>query len=352
MKKEISPELLQKYLRGEATEEESAYVDEWFQLQEEKPDDIRLQNPIEQESVEKLIFDRIKANISVNEREWQSKKPFINNYPFFRKSFKWAAALGAIAVFGLGALLYFMQKQHGALTSDVLTSIGQLKKISNHTLSAKREWLEDGTLINLSPKSTVEFPKAFSKSTREIKLTGEAFFDVAKDKNRPFIITTGAVVIKVLGTSFNVSAYRGAKEITVAVKTGRVSVSASTTSHQNKKDNTFEEIILTPNQKVVYNTTEENFSKSIVDEPEIIVAKPKAYEMKFDGAPVIKILDAIKKNYGIDIVYDRIKLSDCTITTSMAEEGFYERIEIICKAINAQYQVVDDKILITSNGCQ
>jgi ferric-dicitrate binding protein FerR (iron transport regulator) len=71
----------------------------------------------------------------------------------------------------------------------------------------------------LRPNGSIEFPEIFAETRREIHLTGEAFFDVAKDQSRPFIISTGDVTIKVLGTSFNVKAYQGAKEITVAVKT-------------------------------------------------------------------------------------------------------------------------------------
>ena len=82
------------------------------------------------------------------------------------------------------------------------------------------------------------------------------------------------------------------------------------------------------------------------------MAKPTFFEMQFDGTPVVKILNALEENYGIDIEYDQAVLSGCVLTTSMAEEGLFERIEIICKAINAQYEILDDMILIKSNGCQ
>ena len=133
--------------------------------------------------------------------------------------------------------------------------------------------------------------RTFRNPIAKSYLTGEAFFDVTKDKNRPFIISASAdVTVKVLGTSFNVMAYEGAKEISVAVKTGKVSVL------QNQKTNCestryIDEVILTPNQEVIYNTTQEHFSKNLLHEPQIILEKPTLFETQYDGAPVVKILE-------------------------------------------------------------
>ena len=185
---------------------------------------------------------------------------------------------------------------------------------------------------------------------RKVLLKGEAFFDVTKDKDRPFIISTSKLTVKVLGTSFNVIAYEGAKEISVAVKTGKVSVAKS--SREIIKAPASDEVILTPNQEVIYNTAKEYFSKKLVPEPQIILEKPTLFETQYDGAPVVKILSVLEENYGIDIQYDEDALANCILTTSMAEEGLYERIQIICKAIGAQYEINDTKITIKSNGCQ
>jgi transmembrane sensor len=154
----------------------------------------------------------------------------------------------------------------------------------------------------------------------------------------------------VLGTSFNVMAYEGAKEISVAVKTGRVSVSKKAGSSKAVTP-VSEEVILTPNQEVVYNTSLEYFAQKLVAKPEIIAEKPTLFETEYDGVPVVKIFSALEQNYGIDIEYDEETLSSCLLTTSMAEEGLYERVQIICKAIGAQYEIQDTQIVIKSKGC-
>lgn len=82
--------------------------------------------------------------------------------------------------------------------------------------------LSDGTSIKLNAGSRIEFPKQFGDNSRDLILAGEAFFDVAHDENRPFIITSQGLTTKVLGTSFNIKAYQDEEEVTVGVVTGKV----------------------------------------------------------------------------------------------------------------------------------
>ena len=342
MKKAISPELLKKYLRGEATPEESSSVDAWYQSLQENPDDVSLVDPLELDIVQNRILGKVKANIEVPA---QADGARTTSFNFLKTPFKLAAAITVIAVIGLGAIL-FNQKGLPSLQSGASTPGVPLREDLNDSRATRRVALEDGTVIVLQPNSSIEYPEKFSAHDRKVTLKGEAFFDVTKDKNRPFIITTSEVTVRVLGTSFNVMAYEGAKEVSVAVKTGKVSVVKS------KPEDKPDEVILTPNQEVIYNTAQELFSKKLAAEPKIILEQPTLFETQYDGAPVIKILDVLEENYGIDIRYDEEALSNCVLTTSMAEEGLYERIEIICKAIGAQFEINDTDIVIKSNGCR
>jgi hypothetical protein len=347
MKNEISHALLQKYLRGETTPEESAVVDDWYLSLQQNPDDVSLLDPLESDFVKNKILDRIKSDIDIPQI---TKTPVSPSGIFHTRTFfKLAAAITAIAVIGLGAILFHQKGlpsvQPLSFSQDVV-----VKKITNTTDKISQVVLEDGTQIELKPQSSIEYPEIFSKSERRVTMIGEAFFDVTKDKARPFIIAAANVTIKVLGTSFNVSAYEGAKEISVAVRTGKVSVFANTEGAETLRA-IKQAVILTPNQEVVYNTTDDQFLKKLVAKPQIIVEKPTLFETQYDGVPVVNILAALEQNYGIDILFDETTLSSCLLTTSLAEEGLYERIEIICKAIGAQYEIQDSQIVITSDGC-
>ena len=344
MEKEHLTRLLKKYVNGECTPEEHKLIDGWFLSHEDNPDDDRLIDIYERDNLESKMFERIKANV---ELKAIAPKPVTTVKIWYRA----AAAIVMLMVAGLGLYLY---NQNALFSSRVVAGpTSEILSVTNRTKTVVRKVLSDGTVIMLQPNGSLEFFEEFPLDKREIVLRGEAFFDVTKDKNRPFIINTGDVTVKVLGTSFNVRAYEGAKEISVAVKSGKVSVYAKGIDVNTKKSVAKEEIILTPNQEVVYNTIDENFSKKIVDDPQIILEKPTLFAMEYDATPVSRIFQVIEENYGIDIVYDDHALSSCSLTTSMSEEGLYERIEIICQAIGAKYEMKDGKILITtSEGCQ
>lgn len=331
--------LLDKYSRGECTEDEQAALEHWYLMLEKKPDDARLSDSRQEELLARKMLQSIKARIAIAEA-----KPA----PFrFSNSIKIAATLLVIAL-AAGAVFFFYKSPGEPMGRQLtLDNTNPSVFVQNNSASPKRYALSDGTVVILQPKGGLTYPPAFDIASRKVQLTGEAFFDVAKDSSRPFIISTNNITVRVLGTSFNVKSYEGAAEAVVAVKSGKVSVKRPQ-HHPDGRD----EVILTPNQEVVYNTANEKFQKKIVATPLIILAKPTLFEMQYDETPVDKIFEVLEENYGIDIVYDSKVLSSCTLTTSMDEEGFYERIKIICEAIGARYEMHDGGIVIKSSGCQ
>lgn len=344
MKNDKLSVLFKKYLNGECTPEELEVIDRWYQSFENHADDERLLNRHEANNLEEKILGKIKSNIGAHGS--QHFLPPQNQPSRFGGLYKIAATFLLLSVIGAGVIFLTFNRSGVEHDQVLTTSDSRFEKLTNTTGVTMIRYLSDGSLISLHPGGSIEFPKEFSSGERNVMLSGEAFFDVAKDKNRPFIINTGEVTIRVLGTSFNVRAYQGSKEITVAVKTGKVSV------YDSRKKAADKEIILTPNQEVVFNTLQAKFSKKLVVDPQIILERPTLFEMEYDGTPVGKIFDVLEENYGIDIVYDKSLLAECSLTTSFAEEGFYERIEIICEAIGAEYEIKDGTIVVSSPGCQ
>ncbi|HEX6226230.1 MAG TPA: hypothetical protein VFZ52_17545, partial [Chryseolinea sp.] len=119
MKKEILPALLQKYLRGETTPEESSMIDEWYSSLQENPDDLNLLDPLEVDILENKILARIKANLVIPARTDAEHNVPSKSF-FIRTPFKLAAAITAIAVIGLGAIL-FKQKGLPSPGADIIT---------------------------------------------------------------------------------------------------------------------------------------------------------------------------------------------------------------------------------------
>lgn len=210
--------------------------------------------------------------------------------------------------------------------------------------------LSDGTEVMMKPKSTLIYPRQFAANVRKVSLQGEAFFKVTHDASKPFLVYSNKIVTRVLGTSFHVKACR--EDVTVEVVTGKVLVSqvdkAATKSLKRKQKH---ELMLVPNQKAVYVDDRRELSLALVDRPRIVLPEPTLLAMIYDGITAGKLFNLLSENYGVHIRYDKEKLSSCVLTTSMEEEGLYERIEIICKAIGATYEVREAEIHVYSEGC-
>ena len=191
--------------------------------------------------------------------------------------------------------------------------------------------------------------KDIPKRKREICLTGEAFFEITKDAAHPFLVYTNEVTTKVLGTSFRIKAHRQAKEIIVAVKTGKVSVFAQPIDAGAKKT---QEVTLTPNLQAVYNRMQQSVVKKIVEKPSVI--KPASVNKSYyTNIKVVTLLRALSESYGVEIKYSEAVLANCTLTTDiMDEENLYDQLEVICNALGAHYAMEGATIVIESHGCE
>lgn len=350
MKKQVPNTLLAKYLKGDCTRDEIIEVEEWFASLGNGEDDPRLLDDQEAERLQQKMLAEVKRRVEYDSSGKTNRGRTRNLSVFAPAPFRFAAAI--LLLVASGAILSLWLTSQPA-TDQVIVSNQALPTgitlIHNKTSKMQEHRLPDGSLIQLQPGGIVEFEHPFASDHRDVKLLGEAFFDVTKDKNRPFIINAHDVMIKVLGTSFNITAYQDHHEVKVAVKTGKVSVTRPV--HDAHRDGQ-NEVILTPNQEVVYNMVKENFSRQLVSTPQVILPEPTLFHMVYEATPVNEIFEVLEQNYGIDIVYDEKTLASCSLTTRMEEEGFYERIEIICQAIGATYEVEDTRVLIKSAGCQ
>jgi transmembrane sensor len=190
-------------------------------------------------------------------------------------------------------------------------------------------------------------------NTREIFLSGEAFFEVTKNPKKPFLVFANGLVTKVLGTSFSVRAYDKDKEVTVEVKSGKVSVFAQSDANSKEKATNRElaGVVLTPNQKIVYAREEVRMAKLLVEAPIIIAPEKVKTVFEFEDTPVSEILRSLEKAYSIDIVFEEL-LSNCPLTASLTDLQLFDKLNIICKGVEARYEILDGQIVIYSKGCR
>jgi transmembrane sensor len=221
------------------------------------------------------------------------------------------------------------------------TQVAPITFIDRITPAGKRLLLvlPDSTRIWLNASSHIRFPEHFSEHKREVSLEGEAFFEVAHDTSKPFIVTTGALQTRVLGTSFNIKAYPDEKQIAVSVRTGKVGVKDSLSN-----------VVLRPNQQVVY-TPE---TGALVKKPETDINLITAWtedKLIFKATPLAEIVQVLNRRHAVNIRFANEKLKNCRITTTFDKEPLERILQVICTQIGAQYQKKDTKIIITGDGC-
>ena len=241
MTKKEFQELLQKYLDGRCSREETRLLKNFYtDFQTEKLWDDALGSKI---AFEEDLLEGINGEIERREKErlrWDkeglssSKKAPGGARAFGFRVWRMAAAVAVVAIAGAG--VWFVNK--GRAVNEMLT-----QKV---TQSGQKSTLvlADGTQIRLNAESSLSYPEKFEGNTREVVLEGEAFFDVARDESRPFIIKSGDLVTTVLGTTFNVKAFPN-EQMAVTVVSGKVAVQANNQpapaksheqSHENKNN--------------------------------------------------------------------------------------------------------------------
>src|SRR5690606_28024749 len=98
-------------------------------------------------------------------------------------------------------------------------------------------------------------------------------------------------------------------------------------------------------------TQDRKVARALVNDPKIIISREEVEKIRFEGAPISDIFRALEKMYGVEILFDETKFSDCTITTSVDGKDLYERIDVICEITGARYSVEETRIIIQGTGC-
>ncbi|MCF2488147.1 FecR family protein [Dyadobacter sp. CY347] len=276
----------------------------------------------------------------------------IYNFPWFRI----AATVALVLVSGWIIFSLSTKKESQKITFE--------KPIQEHKDSLTEKWnasmkpmtvvLEDGSKVTLSANGRIRYANKFVAARREVYLEGEAFFDITKDADRPFFVYSNGLVTKVLGTSFTVKAYGNSNEVTVEVKTGRVSVFAQSDPDvaQKTSGRELQGIVLSPNQKIIYSREEVRMVKTLVEKPEIVVPKAEISQFQFEDTPASDVFATVGKAYGIEILYDAEILKDCPLTATLDNQTLHEKLFIICQAVEASYEILDGQVVIHSRGCK
>lgn len=186
-----------------------------------------------------------------------------------------------------GQLVYNNSSYHGTSLTENETAYNTLSIPKGGEYQVT---LPDGTKVWLNSASSLSFPVAFPGRERHVKLTGEAYFEVAKNKDKPFYVTVNDMQVKVLGTHFNISAYKDDGAITTTLLEGSVQI----TKH-NKQS------LLVPGQQAVVNNQTSDIMVSAADIKEAIAWKNGLF--KFNDEDIASIMKKISRWYDVDVEY-------------------------------------------------
>jgi transmembrane sensor len=298
-------ELLVKYINNEVDSREKLEVESWLNASEKNRDELEktrqmLENSdvyfknkkFDSDAAWKNVHSKIHpAQVEILQHKKTRKEAILRFYKY--------AAILLVALL-LGSATYFgFRNQMPALFTQAVSAENQV--VNNYVLP-------DGSVVTLNRNSKLLFPNHFKKDVREVTITGEAFFDVKPNANKPFIINAGDVQVKVLGTSFNVCAYPETETVEVVVETGKVQVTRKNAGPEIKTS----EVFLLPGEKGTLFNESHNLEKSVNTDPNII--SWKTHDLVFNEVPLSEVIRCLEKVYNIKIQVKESELNDLMLT--------------------------------------
>ncbi|MFD1257548.1 FecR family protein [Mucilaginibacter terrae] len=322
----ITPEIIEKYLNNTCSWEEKREVDDWYRSFDDNPDSLRLMNEVEQDSLKRSMYNRFKNGIAGKLNSGTQNGTNNKIYTL------------VCVVSGIAALLLLIFKTGVTDQPSVYSKEhNQSQKVafSNSGFGIYKKMLPDGSLVWLSPNSTITYPQKFTGNYREVTLAGEAFFEVSKDIKHPFIISSNELTTKVWGTSFRVKAYNNLPA-EVSVLTGKVSVNKNSSNAQ---------VMLSPGEKA----TLVNHQQLVKNSNARVKAEMRIWKkvsLSFDNVKIKQIFPELNKNFGINIYSADPKLNDLVFTGDFTDQSLPAILDMIKESINANYSMEDERTFL------
>ena len=320
--------LIDKYISGNCSQEEKELLDKVLDSYTNTDDTMQMQD--EESRIQSEIYSNIiKKGITPTQNQ------SLNTY----KWLKIAAAM-ILLLFSLSAALYTINpfEKEDVVAQEFITKSTKWGQRSTLTL-------QDGTKITLNAGSSVEFPENFNNlSKREIKLNGEAFFEVAKNPSKPFIIHTENVTTQVLGTSFNVNAYDFSENISVTVRTGKVRVQSE------NKDGDLNTVYLTPNQMAEYSKKGDELITTTVANENYLDWKNGI--IRFNDITFLEASKMLTRWYGIEVDFQSPSLKNCHVTARYEKAKLHVVLESIKFATKGMdYEYLENNTILFKGSC-
>lgn len=308
----MDQKLLYKYFKGIATIDEEKQLLDWVD-----------ESPANRKAFQKerMLYD---IALFTDEKKLKKEEKKARILPML----KWSARVAAVVVVALSCGFLFRDYQYNkaAQMQTVAVPAGQRAQIT----------LADGTRIWLNAKSTLTYATNFGRTARNVTLEGEAYFEVAKNKDIPFYVNTEKNKVRVVGTSFNVCAYKDSKEFETTLVEGIVDIYAA----GNEKP------IVRLQKNEFFADYDGKLKKTVLPSYDYLRWKEGFY--CFDDSELSHILNRLELYYNVKITVKNKKLLSHRYTAKFKEQDGIEHIlKVIQKDQNFKYYINEEKDQIT-----
>lgn len=319
MTKQEFQDLLDRYFNGIVSDSEKELIEKFYrkiQLEEDG------WNSIDDERKNKIrsdIYDTIQKKKRRNES---------NNKP--GRSWIWKIAASIVIILGVAITLYLNQS-----TPDINYITKSTEKGQKATII-----LSDGSTVTLNAESVITYPEFFTNDARELSLEGEAFFDIKKDKTRPFMVTSHKIETTVLGTSFNVNAY-DSSAVSVALVSGRVKVNAA----PNNSSFNQSEVFLNPGERAFYNGASGEINIDSFYKKKLVAWKDGIIYLSDAGYE--QVFDKLSRWYGVEFEFANMPTEEWDYTGEFEDMSLELVLNTIGFSKEFEFEIRDDVVTLT-----
>lgn len=313
--------ILDNFFKGLLNEDERQQVRAWIDQQGEEWVEAYMQEHWERqefpsnEEGKELIKERVLQHIRAQ-----------------RTPVKWTGIIKVAAVFLLAAAgwWWWQYVQRPALPEWYQVS----NEGKGHIML--RDTLPDGSVVTLNEHSTIRYSAAYNQEDRVVFLTGEAFFEVQHDQERPFIVKAGHASTRVYGTAFGVAAYPASGQLRVSLQRGSIGVTYDTL-------HTGQEKMLVPGQLLIYNKRSNTVSIE-TQAPEKLAAWTTG-KLVFFKTPVNDVLQQLEQRYDVHFHYDG-NMGDRTMTATFDDVPLTKVLQHISFVWNIRFEQRGDSVIV------
>lgn len=346
-----------KKMAGEATGEELAKLEAVFKANPDMEYAFSIINGITDPSLHEPAFSGeedklLEKKLSEIDQTLSSKKTTARVITF-RKSF-WAAA-SLLLIVGCSFLYYFLTKTNNSVKTVAVMAKDHKAFVADSPTTIT---LQDGTKVWLNSGSTLNCAPDFGKKYREVKLSGEAYFEVTHNAEKPFIVEAGSFMkVKVLGTTFNIKAYPDDPYIEAALITGKITI--------NLDDESLAPIILKPHEKATFWLKDSSKSKTAVQKK---IKIPVSWqinsiklnpvdqhiselswirgELAFNDISFEELAYDLERTYHVSIEFKDERLKDYHLTGVFKGENLNEVLQALQVTTPFKYEIAGQKVSI------